>query len=287
MRLLDIWINCPDRGTARAIADDLIARRLAACANIYPAIESLYRWQGRIEKADETPLLIKTRAEHFEAVAAAARALHPDEVPAIHALEAAAVLPDYLAWVEDETATPDRAPRPPAADPEPRPASLDDHPLLNTPSLTALILRTAADGPAGVERIARRLDAVLEAADEHPPVPGSDLRRHLQALCDELAIAGLLAHSAGRYTLTNRGAQALAEHPDGLDRADLTRWPEYAAHVRRLAARPGARDDPHASAYDQGVAACLAGRPVTDNPHSRDTADHLAWESGWSEAHGR
>jgi periplasmic divalent cation tolerance protein len=103
MKLLDIWINCPDRATARAIGEALVERRLAACVNLYPEIESIYRWQGQVERAREVPLLVKTRPNLFAAVAEAARALHPDDTPAIHALEAAAVSPDYLAWVRAET----------------------------------------------------------------------------------------------------------------------------------------------------------------------------------------
>jgi periplasmic divalent cation tolerance protein len=104
MKLLDVWINCPDADHARRIADRLVEARLAACANIYPPIESVYRWREQIERAREVPLLVKTRADLFDAVAAAARELHPDETPAIHAVAAAAVTPDYLAWAESETA---------------------------------------------------------------------------------------------------------------------------------------------------------------------------------------
>jgi periplasmic divalent cation tolerance protein len=106
MKLLDVWINCPDADHARRIAERLVEARLAACANIYAPIESVYRWQGAIERAREVPLLVKTRAELFDAVAAEARALHPDDTPAIHALEAAAVTADYLAWAYAETAGP-------------------------------------------------------------------------------------------------------------------------------------------------------------------------------------
>jgi len=106
MKLLDIWINCPDRETAAAIAEALVERRLAACANIYPEIESIYRWKGNVERAREVPLLVKTRPAFFAAVESVARAMHPDETPAIHGVEAAAVTEDYLAWAHSETATP-------------------------------------------------------------------------------------------------------------------------------------------------------------------------------------
>lgn len=112
MKLLDVWINCPDRETAAAIATALVERRLAACANAYPEIESVYRWKGQVERAHEVPLLVKTRPALFAAVVAVARALHPDETPAIHGVEAAAVTEDYLTWVHAETTVPDEIQQP-------------------------------------------------------------------------------------------------------------------------------------------------------------------------------
>ena len=103
MELLDVWINCPDRPTAQAIAQAVVERRLAACANIYPEIESLYWWQGAVERAREVPLLLKTRPDLFDRVAELARSLHPDETPAIHGTEAAAATANYLEWLHAET----------------------------------------------------------------------------------------------------------------------------------------------------------------------------------------
>jgi periplasmic divalent cation tolerance protein len=103
MEPIDVWINCPDRETAHALALRLVETRLAACANIHGEVESVYRWRGAIERARETPLLVKTVAARFDAVAETARAMHPDETPAIHAVAAAAVTEDYLAWLRAET----------------------------------------------------------------------------------------------------------------------------------------------------------------------------------------
>jgi periplasmic divalent cation tolerance protein len=101
--ILSVEINCPDLATARSIADALVARRLAACANIGAPIESLYRWKGRVERAAEVPLTLKTAADRFPALAEAARALHPYETPSILAHPVAAVTDDYRAWVIAET----------------------------------------------------------------------------------------------------------------------------------------------------------------------------------------
>jgi periplasmic divalent cation tolerance protein len=105
--MIDVWITCPDRDSARRIGRTLVERRLAACANIFGEIESIYHWQGSIEEAREVPLLLKTRQDLFAPLAAAARALHPYDVPAIHAVAAADVTPDYRDWLAAETARPD------------------------------------------------------------------------------------------------------------------------------------------------------------------------------------
>lgn len=106
MTIVDVWITCPDVETARAIATAVIEERLAACANLYPGIESLYRWEGAIERAAEVTLILKTRASLIESVTARAIALHPYTLPAIHAVTAVGVTGAYRAWVETETAAP-------------------------------------------------------------------------------------------------------------------------------------------------------------------------------------
>ncbi len=113
MQLVQIRINCPDRATADRIAERLVSVRLAASANIGGGIDSIYRWRGSVERASEVPLVVKTRAGHFEAVAAEVAALHPYEVPAIIATEIT-VAPSYGDWIIAETAP---APRPRRADP--------------------------------------------------------------------------------------------------------------------------------------------------------------------------
>ena len=100
--IVTVEINCPDAATAEAIAEALIGRRLAAAANVHAPIASLYRWQGRIERRAEVPLVLKTRAELLPALVEAARALHPDRTPAILS-RPAAVPEDYHAWLLAET----------------------------------------------------------------------------------------------------------------------------------------------------------------------------------------
>ena len=74
---VDVWVNCPDRATAERIAAACVGDRLAACANVYAPIESLYRWKGGNERAREIPLLLKTRASLFDELCRAVKRMHP------------------------------------------------------------------------------------------------------------------------------------------------------------------------------------------------------------------
>ncbi len=85
---------------ARRIARALVDRRLAACAQIVGPIESVYRWQGRVEMAREWLCLIKTTRARFREVAATVETLHPYDTPEIVALPIAAGSQRYLEWLE-------------------------------------------------------------------------------------------------------------------------------------------------------------------------------------------
>ena len=89
----------PEIETARRIAQQLVTENLAACANIIPAVESIYRWQDKIENAQETLVFFKTTALRYAAFQDRLKSLHPYEVPEIICLRIADGLPEYLRWV--------------------------------------------------------------------------------------------------------------------------------------------------------------------------------------------
>jgi periplasmic divalent cation tolerance protein len=94
----------PDRESARGIAQALVDARLAACVTIGAPVTSMYHWHGATETAEEVPLSIKTRADLFDRVASAIRSRHPYELPEIVAVPLSDAIPDYLAWIDAETA---------------------------------------------------------------------------------------------------------------------------------------------------------------------------------------
>jgi len=84
------FVTCRDEKEARKIAEKAVEKRLAACANIIPSIESHYRWRGKLENASEAMLILKTRENLREQLSAEIKKIHSYELPAIEFIEAGA-----------------------------------------------------------------------------------------------------------------------------------------------------------------------------------------------------
>lgn len=98
-RILLALSTFPDRETAQRISRELVSEKFAACANILPAIESVYRWKDKLETGNETLVFFKVSEDRQSAFQEKLRSLHPYEVPEIIFIPVAGSLPEYLRWV--------------------------------------------------------------------------------------------------------------------------------------------------------------------------------------------
>jgi periplasmic divalent cation tolerance protein len=98
-----VFTTLPSADKAAELAKALVEERLAACANLLPAIRSIYRWQGKLQDENEVLLLLKTRAEHLERLKLRILELHPYEVPEVLAVPVEAGYQPYLDWLAGET----------------------------------------------------------------------------------------------------------------------------------------------------------------------------------------
>jgi periplasmic divalent cation tolerance protein len=91
------------REAADGMATSAVTVRLAACAQVSGPVQSTYRWEGKIETAQEWVVQFKTPAARATALVAHVRAIHPYEVPEVVVTPVSGGNPDYLAWVHEET----------------------------------------------------------------------------------------------------------------------------------------------------------------------------------------
>ncbi|HEX8180647.1 MAG TPA: divalent-cation tolerance protein CutA [Pyrinomonadaceae bacterium] len=94
-----VLITAGSREEAVRLAEMLIAARLAACVQVLPEIESIYHWQGQVQRAPEVLLMVKTTVARFAEVEREVRALHSYETPEIVALPITSASAPYLEWL--------------------------------------------------------------------------------------------------------------------------------------------------------------------------------------------
>jgi periplasmic divalent cation tolerance protein len=100
-RILLALSTFPDAEIACRISNQLVSERFAACANILPSVESIYRWKGKIESGNETFVFFKVSEAGQSAFQEKLRSLHPYDVPEIILVPVASGLPEYLRWVAE------------------------------------------------------------------------------------------------------------------------------------------------------------------------------------------
>jgi periplasmic divalent cation tolerance protein len=101
-----VLMTAPSADVAVSIGRTLVEERLAACANIVPAVRSIYAWQGKICDEGEVLCIIKTRRALFDQLRDRICALHPYEVPEIVAIDPSAVSAPYARWLIESTRDP-------------------------------------------------------------------------------------------------------------------------------------------------------------------------------------
>ena len=96
-----VLITAKDAVEAKTISDQLLAKKLIACANIVEGVQSVFWWQGKIDQAKETLMVLKSEQRLFKKIVKTVKAHHSYEVPEIIALPIVDGNPDYLKWIDE------------------------------------------------------------------------------------------------------------------------------------------------------------------------------------------
>jgi periplasmic divalent cation tolerance protein len=98
-----VLTTLPTADAAAEVAKTVVDEKLAACANILPALRSIYRWEGKVQDENEVLVLLKTRQAQYERLKARILGLHPYEVPEVLAIPVEQGNQPYLDWIARET----------------------------------------------------------------------------------------------------------------------------------------------------------------------------------------
>jgi periplasmic divalent cation tolerance protein len=98
-----VYMTVPDHETATRIGGAVLEKRLAACVNILPQIQSMYWWEGKIQDENEVIVLAKTTDSLFEPLKTCVLDMHPYEVPCVVALTLDHGHEPFLRWIDEQT----------------------------------------------------------------------------------------------------------------------------------------------------------------------------------------
>ncbi|MDD5432333.1 MAG: divalent-cation tolerance protein CutA [Candidatus Omnitrophica bacterium] len=95
-----VFVTASSKKEAECIADGLISKKLAACVNIIDGVSSIFTWQGKVDKAKESLLIIKSKKSNMPKIIKLVKSLHSYEVPEIIALPIVSGEEKYLRWID-------------------------------------------------------------------------------------------------------------------------------------------------------------------------------------------
>lgn len=98
-----VLVTTETKEAAVRIGEKMVTAKLAACANIIPGVQSIYRWKGKVVKAQEVLLMLKSTKTRYPALEKAIKSMHAYEIPEIIALPVKEGLDRYIGWVRSET----------------------------------------------------------------------------------------------------------------------------------------------------------------------------------------
>jgi periplasmic divalent cation tolerance protein len=101
-KFTSVYITAPTKNEAKKIVKVLVSEKLAACGNIFK-IDSIYWWKGKIERAGEYGIFLKTKSELVEKIIKRVREVHSYSVPCVVSFEIKKGNKDYLKWIEEST----------------------------------------------------------------------------------------------------------------------------------------------------------------------------------------
>lgn len=101
-----VLVTAPDPAVAERLAETLVGESLAACANLVPGVVSIFRWEGKVDRAEEVLMVLKTTAARCDALRRRVVELHPYDVPEVLVLPVESGHPPYLDWVRASSGDP-------------------------------------------------------------------------------------------------------------------------------------------------------------------------------------